>query len=107
MTTLEDTLRSFHQYINMLRADGSNVYLWGNGIRADNVWLLSAYKALGMEDPIKYNEDLDYRTLHYLSKKKTGIDYKNRPFTGIPHNAIDDCKFQIECACEMWKALNS
>lgn len=103
---IQDALLLFSNYIQKLRKRYDKVYLWGNGIRADNVWLLSAYKAAGMEDPINYNSDLDYRTLHYLSKKKSGINFKSSvEFEGIPHNALDDCKHQIKCAVKMWEAL--
>ncbi|AUR95657.1 ribonuclease H-like domain protein [Vibrio phage 1.210.O._10N.222.52.C2] len=103
---IRNALQHFDRYLKSLKHYGDNVYLWGNGIRADNVWLLSAYKAIGAEDPISYNQDLDYRTLHYLSKKKTGIDFKKQTeFKGVQHNAIDDCKYQIECAVKMWESL--
>lgn len=103
---LSHVLSEFTKYLDKLRCGGA-LYLWGNGVRADNVWLLSAYKACGMSDPIAYNEDLDYRTLHYLSKKKSGVDFKKTTeFAGVQHNAIDDCIYQIDCAVKMWSALN-
>lgn len=103
---LKHVLSEFSEYLSGLRGEG-NLFLWGNGVRADNVWLLSAYKSCGMDDPIAYNEDLDYRTLHYLAKKKSGIDFKKcTEFLGVQHNAIDDCIFQIGCAVKMWGALN-
>lgn len=105
--SIHHTLLLFTEYINSFKEDGNRVYLWGNGIRADNVWLLSAYKAAGLKDPIGYADDLDYRTLHYLAKKKSGIDFKKvTEFKGVQHNAIDDCKYQIECAMKMWGCLN-
>jgi hypothetical protein len=104
--SIQQGLVKFTDYVNTFKQQGRNVYLWGNGIRADNVWLLSAYKACNMDDPIAYNEDLDYRTLHYLAKKKSGIDFKAvTEFDGVPHNAIDDCKYQIKCAMKMWDCL--
>lgn len=107
-TYIEDALNEFTHYITGYKTLGHRVYVWGNGIRADNVWLLSAYKACGKEDPIAYNEDLDYRTLHYIAKKKSGIDVKKiTEFDGIPHNAIDDCKYQIKCAMKMWEIIKS
>lgn len=103
---LTEVLSEFTKYLDEIRGGGS-LYLWGNGVRADNVWLLSAYKACGLPDPIAYNEDLDYRTLHYLAKKKSGVDFKKETeFAGVQHNAIDDCMFQISCAVKMWRALN-
>lgn len=103
---IEEALLQFAEFIKELRKEYKTVYLHGNGIRADNVWLLSAFKAAGLDDPVAYNEDLDFRTLHYLAKKKLGYNVKDTiQFEGIPHYAIDDCKFQIACAKAMYKAL--
>lgn len=103
---IEEALLRFAEFIKELRKEYKMVYLHGNGIRADNVWLLSAFKAAGLEDPVAYNEDLDFRTLHYLAKKKLGYNVKDAvEFEGIPHNAIDDCKYQIKCAKKMYEAL--
>ena len=103
---IEEALLQFTEFIKELRKEYNTVYLHGNGVRADNVWLLSAFKAAGLDDPVAYNEDLDFRTLHYLAKKKLGYNVKDTiQFEGIPHNAIDDCKFQIACAKAMYNAL--
>ena len=104
--SIEEALLQFAKFIKELRKEYNTVYLHGNGIRADNVWLLSAFKAAGLDDPVAYNEDLDFRTLCYLAKKKLGYKVKDTiQFEGIPHNAIDDCKFQIACAKAMYNAL--
>jgi hypothetical protein len=87
-----------------------DAFIWGNGVRTDNVWLLSAFRALGMSDPFEYNKDLDYRTLYKLAELKA--DMKNLPkpwkdveFTGLQHYAPDDCRHQIKKAHLMWKFL--
>lgn len=97
---IEEALHSFTEFTK-----GKPVFLWGNGIRCDNVWILSAYKALSIPDPVKYNEDLDFRTLYWLASQKTGKKYKDMVFDGVRHNAVDDCKHQIKIACEMYKDL--
>ncbi len=103
---LRYALELFTEYVQKVRRDcRGKVFLWGNGIRCDNVWLLSAYKACGLDDPIKYNEDMDYRTLQYIAKHKTGHDFRGEIFQGIRHNAIDDCKYQIKCASAAWNSL--
>lgn len=106
-TDISHALSQFSKFILDLEKDGSRVYLWGNGIRADNVWLLSAYDKLGIDRPIGYSQDLDFRTLHYLSKLKTGIDFKKLTPGDkyVKHNALDDCRWQIDAAQLMWKAL--
>lgn len=86
-------------------------FIWGNGVRVDNVWLLSAYRALGLKDPIPYNRDLDYRTIYQLADMKAELKnlpkaWKDLPFEGLPHYALDDCKHQIKKAHLMWNMLN-
>lgn len=104
---IEAALKRFTLFVNDIKKDGE-VYLWGNGIRADNTWLLAAYKACGIDDPIGYNEDLDFRTIHYLAKNITGRDVKKEVvFEGVKHNAIDDCKWQIEAVSRMYHAIKS
>lgn len=103
---LKSALQKLQVYLNSL----GSPYIWGNGIRADNVWILSAYRALKLPDPFSYNKDLDFRTIYALADMKA--DLKNDPkpwkgieFIGLPHNSLDDCKHQIKKAHLMWKYL--
>lgn len=104
--SLKDALEQLHNYLNKL----GTPYVWGNGVRADNVWILSAFRALGMPDPFAYNKDLDYRTLYQLAELKADLKgdpkpWKDLPFVGFPHYSLDDCYHQIKKATLMWNYL--
>lgn len=66
----------------------NDVYLFGNGATFDNVILRNAFRAVGMEYPVTYRNDMCYRTLKHL------VDVPERPFEGTLHNALDDAKAQ-------------
>lgn len=105
--SLASAIESFSAWL----APKGDAFIWGNGVRADNVWILSAYRALGLADPFKYNRDLDYRTIYQLADMKAELKnlpkpWKDLPFEGLPHYALDDCKHQIRKAHLMWKMLN-
>lgn len=100
-------LEGFSDYIKSLKTecDVKNVYLWGNGVKADNVWLENQYKLLGMKYPVTYRDDMDVRTLMRLGKE-LGIDLRDGiKFVGEKHNAIDDCNHQIEYVCRTFNAI--
>lgn len=76
--------------------------IWGNGIISDNVWINSAYKACGLESPVKYWQHSDVRTIVDLGRNLLGKDYKKDiEFIGDAHNAIDDCNHQIRYVCKI------
>lgn len=65
-------------------------YAIGNGPRADNQWLESACKALGMQSPIKYWGDLDMRTLTFIGTHILRLPHWHSTFKGVKHNALHD-----------------
>jgi hypothetical protein len=105
---LKETLLAFNKFIIDLKKEHKvkNVVVWGNGVLADNKWLLSAYDACGLTPEWKYSEDRDVRTLVDLGKRILNIDPKKTiPFKGEKHNAIDDCLHQIEYCVEIYRLL--
>lgn len=96
--TLKEVLEAFTAYIEDLkkRFNVKQVRIWGNGIKADNVWVESSYKMCGLKYPVSFRDDADVRTLVLLGRE-FGIDFKDKiPFVGDKHNAIDDCTHQIK-----------
>lgn len=84
------------------------IFLWGNGIKADNVWLTSALKAAEVKDPFHYRNDMDLRTAVRLAEMKLGkkiVVPNNEDYEH--HNAIDDCLYQCAKLRIAWKILNS
>jgi hypothetical protein len=81
------------------------IYLWGNGIKADNVWLTSALKAAEIPDPFYYRNDMDLRTAIRLAEKKLGDKIVVKDSDNYEkHNAIDDCLYQcakLRIACKI------
>ena len=76
--------------------------IWANSPSFDLVILKNAFEKVGLTAPWKHNKERDVRTLlSLIPEVKKEISFK-----GIKHYAIDDCKHQINCCCEVWKRLN-
>lgn len=71
-------------------------YAIGNGPRADNQWLESACKALGMPSPVKYWGDLDMRTLTFIGTYILRLPHWHSTFKGVKHNALHDAINEAE-----------
>ena len=82
-------------------------YAIGNGPRADNQWLESACKAVGIQSPIKYWGDLDMRTLTFIGTHILGLDHWHNTFKGVKHNALHDAINEAEfCNAVFQKLIN-
>lgn len=77
---------------------GKSVRLMGNGPRADNQWLDSAYKACGMENPTPYWNDIDHRTLNWIGGVWLGLSKDDVKFKGVKHHAGDDAEHEAQHA---------
>ncbi len=76
--------------------------IWGNSARFDLGLLSDAYDKIKHPIPWPYWAELDVRTLvSFKPEVKT-----NTSFKGTPHNAIDDCKHQINYCSQIWSMLN-
>jgi exodeoxyribonuclease VIII len=68
-----------------------NIFIWGNGNTFDNVIMRSLYKTFKKDYPAPYQNDLDLRTIKWLSRN-------NMPHVddvGTGHNAVDDAMYQV------------
>lgn len=100
---LRDVLVDFAQWL----AGHGVQYAIGNGPRADNQWLESACKAVGMQSPIKYWGDLDMRTLTFIGTHILGLDHWHNTFKGVKHNALHDAINEAEfCNAVFQKLMN-
>lgn len=97
---LPKALRKFNKWLvnNNIRM------LWGNGTASDNVWLRSAYDAVGIEPVLNFRSDMDFRTMRSLARDLGYVS--DIEFKGEEHNAIDDCLHQIETLVDIFKYLN-
>lgn len=100
---LRDVLVDFTKWL----AGHGVQYAIGNGPRADNQWLDSACKAVGMQSPIKYWGDLDMRTLTFIGTHILGLDHWHNTFKGVKHNALHDAINEAEfCNAVFQKLIN-
>lgn len=85
----------------------NDIYLIGNGVLFDNNIIRNTMERHGIKYPIKYSNDIDFRTLMLIGTMKTELkfntdmseyEYKKKmhEFIGEKHNAKDDVENQIE-----------
>ncbi len=89
---LRDVLNDFAAWLKKHGVE----YAIGNGPRADNQWLESACKALGMQSPVKYWGDLDMRTLTFIGTHVLRLPHWHSTFKGVKHNALHDAINEAE-----------
>ena len=104
----KEVFEEFHKWLN---CEEDDVYLWGNGIKFDNVKIDTQMRKYGLEYPIFYRNDRDVRTILDLASMKTGLTEKEikkyvEDKTEKKHDALDDCLFQVRCVCTCYKYLN-
>ncbi len=95
---LEIVLRNLHLFMNTL----GNFQIWGNGVRFDVGILEDAYFACKFDIPWSFRNERDVRTLVSFAPKIK----EHYPFSGIEHNPISDCKYQISYCSAIWNKLN-
>ena len=95
--TIENALNDFSKFCN------HSYQVWGNSARFDCGILQNAYQKLNLPLPWDWRKERCLRTLVQLKPEiKRTVEFK-----GTVHNAIDDCKFQIEYCHKTWLALKN
>lgn len=95
---LKNVLEKLRSFMGCL----GDFQIWGNGVRFDIGILEDAYVALGYETmPWNFRNERDVRTLVSFAPSIK----EQFPFTGVEHNPIDDCKYQIKYCSEIWKKM--
>lgn len=93
---IEHVLSNFNSFC------GKDKKIWGNGASFDISILEAAYYACKMKEPWLYRNERDVRTLLDLAP-----NVKNETlFTGVEHNPIDDCIYQIRYCSKIWNLKN-
>ena len=96
-------------------SNGNNVFTAFNAVNemlayAGTLWCHPSFdykileyhlKIMGLENNVPFYKARDLRTVIDLS----GYDYKNHPFDGTKHSALDDCKFQLSYLMACLKIL--
>ena len=110
-TIVDEITKWLEAVVVTARTTNAGLYFWGNGILADNVWLKSAYKAVGRTYPIKYTNDRDVRTLLELAAKRidqpTSAITNEIDFKGNKHDALDDAMWEAELISKCWNLISS
>lgn len=101
---------AFQKWILKQTADYKDIYLWGNGIKFDNVMIDTQMKKYKIHYPIYYRNDRDVRTLLELASIKSGLSESDikasvKNDSEVEHDAIDDCKYQIRLVCKCFDML--
>jgi len=85
--SLKEALYGFDEFVNSIKVRPK---IWGNGVKADNVWMESAYKAVNLQLPWTYKDDRCYRTIRECFPSIMGEDIPGI----IKHHALSDAKWQ-------------
>lgn len=93
-----DGLQKFSEFFSTLPSD---IQIWGNGARFDMGILSDAYIAAKSKIPWKFKNERDVRTLVSIFPTLKWI----QPMNGTAHNALDDCKHQINYCSKIWKKI--
>jgi DNA polymerase III epsilon subunit-like protein len=75
--------------------------VWANGKGFDLPILISAFERVGQRPPWNYWQERDVRTLAMLSP----IPKEKRVFKGEKHDALDDCKNQIDLVSSVYQHI--
>lgn len=97
---LKNALLNLKSFINRNKCDGK-IVVWGNGSTMDITVLQSAYEYFDINMPWNFNEVNDVRTIVALNPKIK----RETEFKGVKHNAVDDCKHQINYLVNTIKSL--
>lgn len=85
--------------INLLNESG--LYVLGNSNRFDLGLLDNALKSTGLSVFWNFRNERDVRTLTWLYPKIRDLE----PAAGMSHNALDDCKYQINYCYKIYNKI--
>lgn len=98
---LDIAIKSFIQFIKNIQPDRENVYIWTHASFDEPILRNAMYKVGAKNVPWSYRNVRDLRTLVDLAQ----IDPKTYKQQGTAHDALDDCKFQIQYTVDALKKV--
>lgn len=105
---IKEALESYINWIRGLDINLVSATEWGNGSGFDCVIINNAMTLAGLTSPIKFWNHRDVRTVADISKTLLDLDIKkSTDFSGVAHNAIDDCKHQIKYVTSTLKRIRT
>jgi hypothetical protein len=110
---LTDMCTSFSKWLNSLSNSTNTgtispkyLRLWGNGASFDNAIIRHVFERCKVPMPIDFWNDRDMRTIVGFYPRQLQDTYRrNNIRTGVYHNALDDCKYQIKYCSHILKEL--
>lgn len=109
--TISKALNAFRDWVTALSGGikKENIYLWGNGILADNTWLKGAHEALNIPEYLSYKNHRDVRTLLDLASSSIGesksIITGQIASEGSHHNALADAQWEAKLITACWNLI--
>lgn len=91
---LESALYDFGEFLY----DNEIKFIWANGVAFDIGILQNAFNSIPLPLPWAYYNVRDFKTLRELLEPPSTIIERRSE-----HNALADCKFQIQYLCAIWK----
>ena len=105
---IDYALTLFTDFYAKLAAETPNTFVWGNGAVSDNNWLINAYGNYDTPCPIPHWAHRCLRTLRDTALELGYKDFKRETkFHGVPHNGLDDCRFQLSYLNKFLEAMAS
>lgn len=106
----DTVFQKFREWILSQNDKCKEIYLWGNGIKFDNVMIDTQMKKYGLDYPIFYRNDRDVRTILELASlkiHKTEQEIKDMVTldSETKHDALNDVSFQIRLVCKCYEIL--
>lgn len=95
----------FFDHIGSIIEDASEVEIWARGTDHDISILKSLSEDLGIRLPWRYDSVRDLRTL--MSAAGVGKKDVAERVGNIPHHALSDCKYQLDCYIESQRRLRA
>lgn len=103
-------MKAFHDFlVNAENYLGVDLKIWGNGISFDVVKIKRKLEKKDLSYPIRFYNERDVRTILELASLKTGktiYEIKDMvPENNRPHDALEDCIFQINTCKKCYDLL--
>lgn len=95
----------FFDHIASIIEDAAEVEIWARGTDHDISILKSLSEDLGVKLPWRYDSVRDLRTL--MSAAGVGKKDVAERVGNIPHHALSDCKYQLDCYIESQRRLRA
>jgi hypothetical protein len=105
---LKQVMADFRKYMGSLGVVPSKLKIWGNSNRFDLNIIENAYMKLGEDNPWKFYNEKDVRTLAGLAPWiKTSVVTEAAAKGEVLHDALVDCKVQVEYCHKTFNHINA